>query len=312
MTIFKRLPTLTQLRHLIAVSEHLHFGKAAASCFITQSSLSLSIRELESGLGATLVERTRRSVMMTTLGSEIVSRARKVITDVEDITDLVRADDDPLSGSIRLGVIPTIAPFLLPRTLPRLRRAYPDLKLYLREERSADLVHQLTSGELDLLVLAFPYPVPGLETFLFADDPFWIAYPKGHPGGTSERVTPSSLKDDTLLMLEEGNCLRDHALSACHLSTSSANVDFQASSLHTLIQMVDNGLGITVLPKMAIDGGIAKSTQIQLRPLEGKGTSRQIGLVWRATSARKQEFLMLAEFFKDELATPLRRSQKQA
>ncbi len=312
MTTYKRLPTLTQLRHLIAVSDHLHFGKAATACFITQSSLSISIRELESGLGATLVERTRRSVMMTALGNEIVSRARKVITDVEDITDLVRAEGAPLTGSIRLGVIPTIAPFLLPRTLPGLRRAYPDLKLYLREERSADLVDQLTSGELDLLILAFPYPVPGLETLLFADDPFWVAYPKGHPGGQSERVTPTTLKNDTLLMLEEGNCLRDHALGACHLSAESANIEFQASSLHTLIQMVDNGLGITVLPKMAIDGGIAKSTKTELRPLEGKKTSRQIGLVWRTTSARKQDFLTLAEFFKDELATPLRRSQRQA
>ena len=310
MATYKRLPTLTQLRHLIAVSQHRHFGKAAAACFITQSSLSISIKELESNLEAMLVERTRRSVLMTPLGEEVVSRALKVITDVEDITDLTRAEGAPLSGVIRLGVIPTIAPFLLPRTLPKIRRSFPELKLYLREARSADLVHQLTTGELDLLILAFPYPATGLETLLFADDPFWVAYPKGHPNTKAERVSASMLRDESLLLLEDGNCLRDHALGACQLSPGSANVDFQATSLHTLIQMVDNALGVTLLPKMAIDGGIAKSTKTVLRPLDGRETSRQIGMVWRPTSARKKDFTLLAESFRDELATPLRRSQK--
>jgi len=312
MPSFKRLPTLTQLRHLMAVSEHRHFGKAAEACFITQSSLSLSIKELESVLGEMLVERTRRSVLMTPLGEEVVARARKIITDVEDITDLVRAAGSPLSGVLRLGIIPTIAPFLLPRTLPKIRRAHPELKLYLREGHTADLIHQLISGDLDLLILAFPYPTGGLETLLFADDPFWVAYPKGHPGCTAERVAPAALREEALLLLEEGNCLREHALGACQLSAASANVEFQASSLHTLIQMVDNGLGLTLLPKMAIDGGIAKASKIALCPLEGKGTSRQIGLTWRTTSARRQDFILLADFFRDELATPLRRSQRSA
>jgi LysR family transcriptional regulator, hydrogen peroxide-inducible genes activator len=311
MTTYKRLPTLTQLRHLIAVSEHLHFGKAAQACFITQSSLSISIKELENQLGATLVERTRRSVMMTPLGLEVVSRAKKIVTDVEDISDLVQAEGTPLTGTVRLGVIPTIAPFLLPRTLPALRQAYPGLKLYLREDRSAKLVEQLASGDLDLLILAFPYPTPGLETYLFAEDPFWVAFPRDHENCTAERISPPTLKNEHLLFLEEGNCLRDHALDACQLTTRSENVDFQASSLHTLVQMVDNGLGATLLPKMAIDGGIARSTKMLLRPLEGRGASRQIGLAWRATSSRKEDFKILAEFFRDELATPLPRAQRQ-
>ena len=305
MHTFSPLPKLNQLRHLIAVSDHRHFGKAAETCFITQSSLSTSIKELESILGGLLVERTRRSVIMTPLGIEIVSRARKIIADVRDMADLVKAESAPLSGSMRLGAIPTIAPYLLPRALPKIRSAYPDLKLYLREGRSSELIGHLVSGELDVLILAFPYPVPGLETLMIGEDPFWVAYPKGHSGkssgDTSGEVKATSLKNEPLLVLEEGNCLREHVLGACQLAPSSPNVEFQASSLQTLIQMVDNDLGVTLLPEMAVKAGIAHSTHITLHPLAGNNTSRRIGLVWRNTSARKQEFSLLADFFRDEL-----------
>jgi LysR family hydrogen peroxide-inducible transcriptional activator len=305
MAEFKHLPSLTQLRHLVAVADHGHFGRAAAACFITQSSLSASIKELETVLGKVLIERTRRSVMMTPLGEETVSRARKVLTDVEEIVDLVNASGDPLMGSLRLGVIPTIGPFLLPRVLPALRRAYPGLKLYLREEQSARLIDALGSGNLDLLLLAFPYPADGFETYLFADDPFWVAFPKGHRYASKERVMSTDLEGEKLLLLEEGHCLRDHALSACSLTGEISAAEFQASSLHTLVQMVDNGLGLTLLPKMAIDAGIAKATRVQMRPMEGKGISRQIGFVWRISWPRKEEFVLLAKFFRDELGTPL-------
>jgi len=303
MNTFKRLPTLTQLRHLVALDRYRHFGKAAEACFITQSSLSLSIRELESGLRAQLVERTRRSVMLTKLGEEIVRRALTVIADVASIAELAEADGSVLTGDLRLGVIPTIAPFLLPRTLPRLRASYPDLKLYLREGHTADLVRQLQSGDLDVLLLAFPYPAAGLQTLLFADDPFWVAYPHGQAPGNTGAVSRDCLKKEKLLVLEEGNCLRDHAFGACRLDAGSANVEFQASSLHTLIQMVDNGLGVTLIPRMAIDGGIAAATRTELRPMEGTGTSRQIGLAWRPTSARQSDFKLLAEFFSTALAS---------
>lgn len=301
MQTFRQLPKLTQLRHLIALSEHYHFGKAAESCFITQSSLSTSIKELEAILGGVLVERTRRSVIMTALGEEVVKRAHKVVTDVEDITDLVNAERAPLTGTLRLGAIPTIAPYLLPQVLPQIRAAYPNLKLYLREERSADLVKHLIAGELDLIVLAFPYPTPDLETMMIANDPFWVAYPPGRTVPTGQSVNPRSLRNEPLLVLEEGNCLRDHVLSACHLNIKSENVDFQASSLHTLIQMVDNNLGVTLIPEMAIKAGLAATTGTTLHPLEGNEASRDIGFVWRPTSARKHEFSLLADFFSQEL-----------
>jgi LysR family hydrogen peroxide-inducible transcriptional activator len=235
----------------------------------------------------------------------VVARARAVLTDVDEIVDLVTASGDPLTGSLRLGVIPTIGPFLLPRVLPALRRAYPRLRLYLREDRSARLIDGLAGGDLDLLLLAFPYPAEGFETYLFAEDPFWIAFPKGHRYAGEERVAGTGLEDETVLLLEEGHCLRGHAISACGRAGEIPATEFQASSLHTLVQMVDNGLGLTVLPKMAIDAGIAKATGVQMRPLEGKGTSRQIGFVWRTSSPRREEFALLAGFFRDELGTPL-------
>jgi len=301
---FKHLPSLTQLRHLVAVADHVHFGRAAAACFITQSSLSASIKELETVLGKVLIERTRRSVMVTPLGEETVRRARRVLSDVEEIVDLVNASGKPLMGTLRLGVIPTIGPFLLPRVLPALRRAYPALKLYLREEQSVRLIDALGSGNLDLVLLAFPYPTDGFETCLLADDPFWVAFSTGHRYAGMERVLSKDLKGEELLLLEEGHCLRGHALSACRRTGENSAAEFQASSLHTLVQMVDNGLGLTLLPKMAIDSGIVKATRVQVRPLEGKGTSRRIGFVWRISSPRKEEFVLLARFFGDELGIP--------
>ncbi len=294
---------MRQLRHLVAVADHGHFGHAAEACLITQSSMSASIKELETLLGKVLIERTRRSVMLTPLGADIVARARKVLTDAEAIVDLVTASGAPLAGPMRLGVIPTIGPFLLPRVLPALRRAYPELKLYLREEQTARLIDGLAGGDLDLLLIAFPYPTPGFETHLFADDPFWVAFPRGHAHGDKERLTAADLED--VLLLEEGHCLRDHALSACEAARDTALAEFQASSLHTLVQMVDNGLGLTLLPKMAIDAGIVRGTHLTARPLEGAGAARLIGFAWRPSSPRKDVFALLAEFFRDELATPL-------
>ncbi len=310
MPSFRPLPSLKQLRHLVAVADQGHFGRAAAACFITQSSLSASIKELETLFGRVLIERTRRSVMLTPLGAETVARARRVLTEVEEIVDLVTASGDPLSGPLRLGVIPTIGPFLLPRVLPAIRRAYPGLKLYLREETSARLMEGLARGDLDLVLLAFPYPTQGFETTLFADDPFWVAFPQGHWCAGKERLTGADLHGEALLLLEEGHCLRGHALAACRLTDDESAVEFQASSLHTLVQMVVNGLGLTLIPKMAIDAGITKATRVQTRPLDAE--ARQIGLAWRPSSPRKEDFARLAAFFRDELATPLPPARKQA
>jgi len=311
MQSYKHLPTLAQLRHLIALQEHGHFGRAADACFITQSSLSTSIKELERTLGSQLVERTKRSVMMSALGTEVVERARRVVIDVEEICDTVNAANAPLDGIVRLGVIPSIAPFLLPRALPSLRKAYPGLKLYLREALSAKLINLLANGSLDALLIAFPYSIKNMESHIFAEDPFWVAFPKGHPFADKPNITLHDLKNQDFMLLEEGHCLRDHIVSATGGTLLEGDDNFHASSLHTLVQMVENGLGVTLLPKMAIDTGLTRSTGVQVKPLSDAKASRQIGMVWRKTSARKLEFMRLSEFFRDELATPVRPRSKQ-
>ncbi len=301
----KPAPTIRQLRHLVAVADRRHFGRAAQACFVTQSTLSASIKELETVLGATLIERTKRSVMVTPLGREVVARARAVLREVEDLVDAVGAAGEPLSGPLRLGVIPTIGPFLLPRVLPALREAHPALRLYLREEQTAPLLERLAAGDLDVLLLAFPYRSGKVATFIFADDPFWVAFPREHAFAGRERIEPADLAGETLLLLEEGHCLRDHALNVCELDGAERAGEFQATSLATLVQMVDNGLGLTLLPKMAIDAGITRGTKLAVRPLAAEAVSRQIGLAWRKSSSREREFTLLGGFFRDELATPI-------
>ncbi len=306
MSLNRPLPSLRQLRHLVALAEHRHFGRAAEACLVTQSSLSASLKELETVLGRTLVERTRRSVLVTPLGEAVVARARAVLTAVDDIADLVAAEGGGLGPRLRLGVIPTVAPFLLPRVMPALRQLYPDLALYLREARSAELATALKDGALDLLLLAFPYRLDQAETHIFAEDPFWVAFPPGHRFAGRERLTPADLAGVRLLLLEEGHCLRSHALAACRAAGDLVEPGFQATSLHTLVPMVEGGIGLTLLPKMAIDAGILRGTGLQLRPLDGPGSGRRIGLAWRPSSPRKDAFLGLANAFRDELATPIR------
>ena len=300
------LPSLRQLQHLVALSEQVHFGRAAEACFITQSSLSASIKELENVLGAVLVERTKRSVQFTALGLQVADRARTILSETGDLVDLVQAAAAPLSGGLRLGVIPTISPFLLPRLLPTLRQAYPDLRLYLREEQTTRLLEQLAAGDLDVLLLAFPYPMAKTATEVFAEDPFLVAFSRTHPFAGRERITTADLAGENLLLLEDGHCLRDHALAACGLATLQGEKGFQGTSLHTLVQMVDNGLGLTLLPKMAVDGGIIRGTKIAVRPLDGPAPGRQIGLAWRKTSPRAAELKLLGNVFRDELAMPVR------
>lgn len=302
MTHHRRLPSLKQLRHLVAIADHGHFGRAAQSCFVTQSSISASIKELEAVLGQVLIERTKRRVALTPLGADVVARARILINQAEDIVDLVAASGSPLSGPLRLGIIPTISPFLLPRVLPALRRAYPGLKLSLREDQSARIVEALGHGDLDVLLLAFPYPTPGMERHIFADDPFSVALPKGHPLTDKDRLTARDLKGEKILLLDEGHCLRDHIIASGGISSTLVSTDFQATSLHTLVQMVVGGAGLTLLPQMAVDAGITRGTGLALRPLAAKPASRHIGMCWRPSSPRKQDFALLTEFFRGELA----------
>ena len=300
MPDMKPIPTLRQLRYLVAVVDRCHFGQAAAVCSVSQSTLSASIQELEELLGAPLLERTKRSVVPTALGRKVADRARALLKGAEDLMDVAQAARDPLSGPLHLGVIPTIGPFLLPRAMPRLREGFPKLQLYLREDQTARLLERLDSGELDAVLLALPYALGDLEVMDLGEDRFSIVQPAGH--------TPAaSIADENLLLLEDGHCLRDQALAACELEGARRNAGFNGTSLHTLAQMVANGLGVTLMPQMALDAGILRGLDVTVRPLDvmaraGAVPHRRIGLVWRRSSARTETFRALGEALKDELA----------
>ena len=297
------LPSLRHLRYLAALAEAKHFGRAAEACFVTQSTLSAGLKELESQLGVTLVERTKRRVMVTPLGEEVVARARRLLSAAGEIVDLVRAAAEPLSGPLALGVIPTVAPFLLPKVLARVRRAHPKLKLHLVEDLTARLLERLHAGELDLALIALPYRAPDLETLELGDDPFLLATPPGHPLAGHAHVEPGELQRAPLLLLEEGHCLRDHALAACRLAEAAPGGErLQATSLHTLAQMVAGGMGVTLLPQMAVDAGLAKGIGIATSPLDDPDAKRKIGLAWRPSSPRKAEFKKLADYFRAALS----------
>lgn len=291
MTVF--LPTLKQLQYLVALKDHGHFGKAADANFVTQSTLSAGLRELESLIGITLVERTRRVVCFTPLGDRIAEKARRVLREAEELGDLVKASGKPLSGELRMSVIPTIAPFLLPRILPKLREDYPDLKLFLREEPSAAACDSLHTGHVDCVLLALPYACGEVESSLLFEDKLYVAFPGGEQ--LPQTVTADAIAPDRLLLLEDGHCLKDHALSACNRPELRAEATMLGTSLHTLVQMVDNGLGVTLLPEMAIDAGILQNTRIEARPLSAAHPSRAIALVWRKASPRTKEFELLAD-----------------
>jgi len=297
----KPLPTLRQLRYLVAVVDRCHFSRAAEACLVTQSTLSAGIQELEELLGAPLLERSRRSVIPTPLGRQVAERARALLKDAEDLVDIARASEAPMAGPLHLGVIPTIGPFLIPRVMPVLRASFPELKLYLREDQTARLLERLDSGELDAALLALPYPTTDLETMDIAEDRFSLVCPPGHPLCAAPAVRASDMAMEELLLLEDGHCLREHALAACALEDRRRNPAFQGTSLHTLAQMVANGLGVTLLPQMALDSGILRGLDVAVRPLEGERPYRRIGLVWRRTSGRKETFHRLAETLRAEM-----------
>lgn len=295
----KRLPTLRQLVHLVALADHGHFGRAAQAAHVTQSTLSASLKELEANLGAALVDRTKRRVIVTPLGQKVVARARRLLADAEELARLARAEGAPLAGELRLGVIPTIGPYLLPAVLPRLRRRYPRLRLLLTEDLTDRLLPQLAAGTLDVLILALPYDVGTDETVIIGRDPFSVVVPRTHVLAGADKVPSARLRGEPLLLLRDGHCLRAHALDACGFRDPSSPLGFEATSLHTLAQMVDNGVGITLLPQLALDAGLLKNTGLVARPLAGTHTSRDIGLVWRRNTARKAELELLARELKE-------------
>ncbi len=286
------LPTLRQLKFLVALADHGTFSRAAETAFVTQPTLSAGIKELEGVLGATLVERGARGATLTPAGEAAVARARLILTEAEDLVHAARAAGEPLSGAFRLGVIPTIAPFLLPKVLPAIRAAFPQLELFLREDLTHRLIDALKERRLDAALIALPYETGAIETAPLISDEFLFAAAPDHPLAEIDTLTPDTLRHEELLLLEDGHCLRDHALAVCSAASSdadSARSDFAATSLHTLVQMVKSGLGATLLPKLAIDAGLADRLDLAIRPFDPPVAGREIGIAWRKGSARAEE-----------------------
>lgn len=288
------LPTVKQLRYFVALETYGHFGRAAEACFVSQSAFSTAIRELESTLEVQLVDRTNKNVTVTHIGKQLAIEARRCLRDIESLVELARSNQQPLTGELRIGVIPTIAPFLLPEILPKLRAEFPRLKLYLTEDITQRIYERLMDGELDLIILALPYALRNAEVQPLFRDRFYLACRED-----TQHLNPSyyeieKLEPETVLLLEDGHCLRDHALSACHLQDIEKISRFAASSLLTLVQMLDADLGVSYLPEMVIGSPLLAGTAVKLWPIT-EDSYREVGLAWRRGSAREQEFLQLGE-----------------
>lgn len=288
-------PTLKQLRYLCAVGEHLHFGKAAQACHVSQSTLSAGILELEQTLGVALVERSNRKVLLTTVGEHLLQRSHRILSEIDDLVSAANASRQPFSGEMRLGVIPTIAPFLLPDLLAELRSTHPEFLLYIREDMSENLVHGLETGELDLLLLALPYRAERVETRHLFHDEFLLACDPSRPVASRQTLCTADLSGEDLLLLEDGHCLRDHALEACRLALNDVTVPYQATSLNTIVQMVANDIGITLIPRMALETNILSATSIAVRRFDEPDVHRSIGLMWRQKSPREEEFRLFGD-----------------
>ena len=293
------LPTPQQLRYLLALAEHQHFGRAAEACAVTQSTLSAGLLALERQMDSKILDRDgSKRAAFTPLGRELALRARTAITALEAMVEAVDAARAPMSGRLRLGVIPTIAPFLLPKVMPVLRQTFPALKLFLREDTTERLVGGLAQGKVDVVLLATPCFCQTADIMPVLRDDFMAALPAGHPLAERASLPVTALATERLLLLEDGHCLRDQALSACGFARgdhpSDPLGDFAATSLHTLVQMVASGLGVTLLPRIAIDAGIVRGTDIALRPLSHQGASRMIGLAWRPNAPRSADYRLLA------------------
>jgi len=289
------LPTVKQLRYFVALAEQRHFGRAAAASFVSQSAFSTAIRELETLLGTRLVDRTNRQVTITTTGQGIATQARRCLQDLERLVETAQGQREPLGGELHLGVIPTIAPFLLPKALPKLRRAHPKLRLFLTEDQTERLHTKLLDGDLDVVLLALPYNLRSTEILPLYKDRFFLACRENTKLVDPQNYRLSRLDSGSVLLLEDGHCLRDHALEACRIRSADKLSRFAASSLLTLVEMVDADLGITYLPEMATGSTLIRNTKVRMYPL-GDRSYRTIGLAWRKGSARAEEFRLLGDF----------------
>ena len=283
------------LQYFVKLADLRHFSKAAEACFVSQPTLSTQVRKLEEELGVQLVERAPRKVMLTPVGDEIATRARSVLNEIEQIRVVARRNTDPSEGTLRLGLFPTLAPYLLPHIIPKIRKRFPRLTLQLAEEKTDDIVRLLHRGELDAALLALPIADEGLRVAVLFEEPFVLAVPEDHPLASKKTVTTEDLRGTELLLLEEGHCLREHALEVCSLAGASERVDFHATSMETLRQMVAADVGITLMPVLAVKPPIAATQNVVIKPFEKPGPSRTIALVWRTTSALGSFFESLIE-----------------
>lgn len=289
------LPTLRQLQYLKLLSEHGSFSRAAEAAHVSQPALSSGVQELERVLGAPVVERTRGNVQLTAVGAEACRRAEDVLARTEDLVEAARNAGRPLSGRLRLGVIPTVAPFLLPATLPGLKVAYPALRLFIREDLTPRLIAGLKAGQLDCAVIALPYEAAGIEHARIGDDEILAVAPVGHALAAPGDIQPGSLKAGDLILLEDGHCLRDQALAGLDMEAPRGEDVFAATSLHTLVQMVSSGLGVSFLPAMAVRAGLADDKGVVTRHFAAEAPRREIVVAWRSGSSRAAEARLLAE-----------------
>ncbi len=294
------LPSLRQLGYLVALADRLNFRAAAEAQFVTQSTLSAGIKELETLLGVQLVERDKRRVRLTAVGEEVATRARGLLAGARDLTESARAAAAPLSGALRFGAIPTIAPFLLPEVLPPLRRAHPALKLYLREDLTGRLLERLRAGTLDMALIALPYDTGDLHVRELFKDEFWFVAREDDPAARAREIAIRRLNPGDVLLLEEGHCLRDHAIAACGPRRGAWASAVEATSLPTLIQMVEGGMGVTLLPEITLKAGILKGTRLTARPFAPPAPSRTLALVARRTSPRLRDVELIAELVMEQ------------
>jgi LysR family hydrogen peroxide-inducible transcriptional activator len=295
------LPTLRQLHYLKLLAEHGSFGRAADAAHVTQPTLSSGIQELERTLGASVVDRARSGVILTAVGEEALRRATVILNEAEELVEAAKNAGQPLTGRFRLGVIPTVAPFLLPRALPLLRERFPKLRLFLREDLTQRLIAALKAGQLDAALIALPFDMHGLDWAHVSDDELLAAMPADHPLARLKAAAPEALAREDMILLEDGHCLREHALAACGLKpprTAAGEEGFAATSLPTLVQMVGSGLGVSFLPAMAVAAGLTEAASVAVRPIDAPHPSREIVVAWRAGSNRAAEGRLIAETLK--------------
>ena len=296
-------PTFRQLKYLVSVSKFLHFGKAAKECFVSQSTLSSGIQELEKLLNVKLVERTKRKVFLTPLGEKIANKAQSISIEMNNVLDIAKSAQDHMFGETRLGVIPTIAPYILPRLMPKIRKKYNSVSLKLVEDQTANILNMLYAGNLDLVLIARPYKVENLHVELIKKDYFHVALPKENPLARTKKKSLSNkdISKSNVLLLDEGHCLREHALQACSKEAKQKIDAFKATSLLTLVQMVANNSGITLLPDLVINSELLKSSKIKILDYENNQNYREIAVCWRTSTPRSKDFFEFAEFLKKNI-----------